>query len=252
MESMCPSCADVRQFDDTNHCTECGYHAEPTTAEQSVPQAFKPTVRAKKIPVDVQLAVTNDRTGSSEAFAKGIPVAFEMIVDALEKKARSVSIHLQSHGDLDEGMLPLLLVDGGTPEEAKDAMCAVTYDGGGVAEEHHLDAIEHLMDSVPWADDPTASRGALLLFATADSKPLRSGQSAADLGREIKQRGLLLYLICEPTKQLRELASAAEGLVFPISNEPDAAELRNAAHQLGKSIQATLSQVPTENATVRA
>ncbi|MBN1516001.1 hypothetical protein JXA32_05485 [Candidatus Sumerlaeota bacterium] len=201
---------------------------------------FNPASRPK-IQCEVDLAVTVDRTGSSERFQSGIGAAYEIIASQVAAKARDVKCWVQTHGDLDEGQEIIMHTDAGTPEQAIDDIKKISYGGGGDPPEHHLDAIESLLDRVPWTADPSRARGAIVAFMTADTKPAKSGVSAGDLGMLIKDKGILLYLICEPTPMLQELADLAEGLVFQISNDPDPDELQRIAEQLAASIVVTVS-----------
>jgi hypothetical protein len=216
-----------------------------TGSGQAAPTLIRPASRPK-MQVDIDLAVTVDRTGSSDRFRTGIPITLEAIVTQIEGKARSVRCWLQSHGDQDDGQFPLLHTDGGTPNQAVDDCKRITYGGGGDAEEHHLDGIEHLLNTVPWSSDRSRSRGAILALLTEESKPLTSGKTAQQLGMEIKSRGILLYLICEPRPMLRELVNTAEGLMFQISNNPDLAELQRIASQLAASVIATVGSGSTK------
>jgi hypothetical protein len=200
----------------------------------------------------VEVAATVDRTGSSKSFEVGIPLTFETIVRQLAAKARSVKCWLASHGDLDEGQDFVVHTDGGTPDQAIADIKKISYGGGGDAEEHHLDAVESLLNKVPWTANPARARGAILAFTTADSKPARSGISACDLGAEIRRRGILLYLVCEPTPTLHDLVKSAEGLMFQITNSPNPAELQKIAAQLAASIVATVATGGTVPLTVPA
>ena len=77
---------------------------------------------------------------------------------------------------------------------------------------------------------------------TADRKPARSGMTVQQLGEVIKQRGLLLYLVCEPMPTMRELIQAASGMMFAISNSPNPADLQRIAAQMSASIVASVAK----------
>lgn len=229
----CPSCQ-LELDPAVSVCPSCAYRIDGTSNPLTLlPQ---PPARRPKIQVEVDLAVTVDRTGSSKAFATGIPRTFELVVGQLAGKARTVKVWLQSHGDLDEGQEHILHTNGGTPDAAVADIQQIVFDGGGDPPEHHLDAIEALLDQLPWTADPLRARGAILAFMTADTKPARSGVSAAALGQAIRDNGVLLYLVCEPTPTLQELVTAAGGLLFPITNNPDPTELQVIAAQVAASI----------------
>lgn len=242
MNPRCPSCGELQSSAQAAACEACGHTFHRT---QSRTPTFKPAARPKKIQVCVDLALTVDRTASSAQFAAGIPMTAELILDQMSAKAREMRVWVQSHGDLDEGQEPLLLTDAGQPAQAVSDLRTIDYSGGGVPEEHHLDAIANLLDVVPWTADPSKARGAILAFMTAESKPLRSGQSPAELGRSIAERGILLYLVCQSSARLDELCDAAGGMQFEISNAPDADELQQIASQLAASLVATVGQGKT-------
>ena len=234
----CPSCQ-TQVNASTDVCPSCGWRFNATSGKpaQSI---VRPATRPK-IQCQVDLAATVDRTGSSLRFQTGIPQTYEMIVSQVKPKVRKVNCWLASHGDLEEDQDFIIHTDAGTPEQAIEDIKKISFGGGGDASEHHLDAIESLLNRVPWTADPSRARGAIIAFMTADTKPAKSGISAAVLGKQIRDRGILLYLVCEPTPTLQELAFAAEGLVFQISNNPDPSEMQRIAAQLAASIVATVA-----------
>jgi len=245
----CPSCqAQLNASADV--CPSCGWRFN-TSSGVPGPSIVRPATRPK-IQCQVELAATVDRTGSSERFQTGIPQTYEMIVSQVKAKARDVKCWLASHGDLDDGQDFVIHTDAGMPEQAFEDIKKISYGGGGDPPEHHLDAIEALLHRVPWTADPARARGAIVAFMTADTKPAKSGISPGALGRKIKDKGILLYLVCEPTPALQELASAAGGLVFQISNNPNQAELQKVAAQLAASIVATVASGATVPMTVPA
>ena len=245
----CPACQNKCDTS-VDVCPNCGwkFNKSPGVPGKSIVHlAARP-----KIQCEVDLAATVDRTGSSKQFETGIPLTYEKIVSQVKAKARKVKCWVSSHGDLDEGQDFIIHTDAGTPEQAVRDIKKVCYGGGGDQPEHHLDGIETLLERVPWTADPSRARGAILAFMTADSKPARSGVTAAELGKKIRDRNLLLYLVCEPTPTLQELASAASGLIFQISNNPDPASLQQIASQLSASIVATIASGGTVPMTVPA
>lgn len=238
----CPSCQ--AQVDaSAGVCPACGWKFNAGVGNISS-SLVCPATRPK-IQCEVDLAVTVDRTGSSEPFKVGIPKTLEEILQQLKAKTREVKVWLITHGDFDDGQDIIMHTSGGTPEQAIEDIKKVSYGGGGDPPEHHLDAIEFLLNKTPWTANLARARGAILAFTTADSKPTKSGISARDLGAEIKRRGILLYLVCELTPTMHELATAADGIVFQITNSPDPTELQKIAAQLGASIVATIASGST-------
>jgi hypothetical protein len=225
---QCPSCQ-VQVEASAGVCPTCGWKFNVGGGKPG-PSLVRPAARPK-IQCEVELAATVDRTGSSKPFEVGIPLTFETIVRQVAAKARSVRCWVASHGDLDEGQDFVVHTNGGTPDQAVKDIKLIAYGGGGDPPEHHLDAVESLLNKIPWTANPARARGAILAFTTADSKPTRSGISARDLGAEIRRRGILLYLVSEPTPTLQDLVSAAEGLMFQITNSPDPVELQKIAAQ---------------------
>ncbi len=237
MSTECPSCRKELSQPRPAHCPYCGWRFEP---KAGAPVLTKPAPRPK-LPVDLVLAVDIDRTGSSSRFQEGIDRSLEQILPALEHKVASVKGFLWSHGDLDEGQQPVLLTDGaGAGQMLADAK-TIVYDGGGDPPEHHCDAVENLLQNVPWAAQTRAGRGAIIGFMTAYSKPARSGRSAREIGEKVARKGILFYLICEPTPTLAELCEAAGGLMFRISNDPEPEQMQAIAAQVGASIVASVT-----------
>lgn len=245
---LCPSChSDVESGNSV--CPVCNWQfTELSTV--AIPTEVLAAARPR-IQVEVELAQVVDRTGSSREFQTGIMLASETIFRQVEAKARSLKVWLQSHGDLDLGEEAVLHTDGGTSAQALTDLRHIVFEGGGDPPEHHLDALETILNVVPWSDDPRRARGAVVAFLTADSKPARSGVTAAEIGEEYRRRGLLLYLVCQPTPTLEELRNAAGGLLFEISNTPRAEDLSRIATQLAASIlhtmgtRATMPLAPT-------
>jgi hypothetical protein len=238
----CPSCQ--TQVDaSVDVCPSCSWRFNAPGLKAGL--SIAPPAKRPKIQCEVDLATTVDRTGSSQQFQSGIPQTYELILSQVKAKARNVKCWLASHGDLDEGQDFIIHTDAGTPEQAIEDVKKIAYGGGGDPPEHHLDAIEAILNRVPWTADPSRARGAILAFMTADTKPAKSGIRAAELGNRIKDKGLLLYLVCEPTPTLQELADAASGLMFRISNNPDPAEMQRIAGQLAASIVASVQRGST-------
>jgi hypothetical protein len=235
MQIPCPYCQSFVE-DSAACCSACGSNLQRAPQMSVVRPAGRPKMQS-----DVELSLLVDRTGSSHRFSRGIVNSVPIITEQIERKARKLTVWLQSHGDEDYGQFPVLLTNGGTAEQALRDLRTIVFEGGGDEEEHHLSAIENMANSVPWTADPKKARGALLAFMTADSKPAGSGQSARELGESLRNRGLLLYLICEATPQFRELCEGAGGLMFPISNDPDPKEMQKIAGQLSASIVQTIA-----------
>ena len=243
----CPSCQ--TQVPPTSTvCPTCGWKFNAGGGKPG-PTIVRPATRPK-IQCEVDLYATIDRTGSSDRFRTGIPQTYGTIVSQIKAKARTVKCWVASHGDRDEGQEVILHTDAGTPEQAIEDIRKINYGGGGDAPEHHLDAIEEAIARVPWTADPSRARGAILAFVTADAKPARSGATAAQNGQREKDRGLLLYVVCEPTPTLQEMVMAAGGLMFQITNSPDPTELQKIAAQLAASIVATVASGSTLPMTV--
>jgi len=241
MSQSCPSCqAEVKNSAST--CNVCGWSFDEQPQKSAV--AVRPAARPK-IQAEVEVAFGIDRTASSNQFATGIPGTAELVLRQLEMKARKVICRVQTHGDQDEGQMPILVVEDATADQAIDEIKRIAYEGGGDPPEHHLDAIEHLLNTTPWSMDPSRARGAILAFLTADTKLATTGSTAAQIGKKVKDQGVLLYLVCQPTPTLREMVEAADGLMFEITNEPNAGELQVIAGKLAASIVATVGSGAT-------
>lgn len=247
--TYCPSCQ-TEVDTSVDVCPSCGWRFNTTGAKPG-PTLVRAATRPK-IQTEVEVAWLHDRSASGSAWAAGAPVTAKIIADEVGAKARSQKWWVRSHSDEELGEMPVLHTDGGTPDQAVEDIKNIPHSGGGDPPETHLSAIEEALDAIPWTMDPTRARGALIAYINADSKPAKSGNSAAEIGRRIKDKGILLYLICEPTPTLQELATAAEGLVFQISNTPSPDELRQIGSQLSASIVATVASGGTVPMTVPA
>jgi hypothetical protein len=241
MSKFCLSCQNM--VDESERvCSFCGHSFSSDnriTLSRIVP-APKPKVSA-----NVEIYTLDDYTQSSDRFAAGIPLTFDLIIRDVVLKARSVTCSLQLHGDLDEEQPITLVADRVSPAECLDELRMVRYDGGGDPPEHHLDAVLHAMRTGGYSFMP-GTRRVMLLFCTADSKPSREGKSPEEIGEMLKSRGVLLYAICESAPRINAFIEAAKGYHEPISNSPDTERLR----QIAKSISASIIKTVASGATV--
>lgn len=210
----------------------------------------QPVRRVNKIQPEVIIGIAKDITGSSGPFAEGTHRSTELILRAVSAKARLVRGYQLTYGDEDCGQCPVLITNDGTVEQVLADSAHITYGGGGDAPEHHLSGIRELVNVVPWPTDPRKGRGAVVVFMTADTKPDATGMTGRQLGEEIRARGLLCYLVCEPYPFAEELVDAAQGLMFPITNNPDPGQMQRIAAQLSASILATVGAGATRPMTV--
>jgi len=223
----------------------------PLTRPISVPRVPVMPAARPKVPCDVQLCIEIDHTGSTQKFELGVPESLAIILKLISTKARRVTVWVIVHGDHDAGQQEEVLLDGGTPEQAIEAVKRIKYEGGGSIPgpygdpEHHLDAVEFALGHVPWAVDRTSGRGCIILFSSSESHPARSGATPAQIGERVKEKGVLLYCVSEPTPMLREMCSAGGGLLFQITNTPDPTELQKIAAPVAASIAASLARGST-------
>jgi len=215
-------------------CPGCGYQMPATTAPVVISTGVVRPAARKKLE-NIVLGIGIDRTGSSEQFASGILEMSRMLLNGIAALIPNVRVLVQSHGDLDFGE-PILMVTDGTPTQAIDDISRVAYGGGGDREEHHLDALESIIAKAPWYCDKAQGRNVLILFATADSKPAKSGVTPEQLGQQLRDRNVLVYLVCEPNPTFETIARVAGGTVLPISVNPDQAQIDSIAHLLTASI----------------
>jgi hypothetical protein len=205
-------------------------------AEDAVePDMLMPSSGLRKVPVQVDLVFAIDRTGSSHEFAEGIRKAIPMIGEPVVGKAARVRFFLHTHGDLDCNEHPVMLVSGGSLDEVREAARHIQFEGGGDPPEHHAQALEAVLSSVDWGLPPR-SRGAIVLFTTSDSKPSPSGLSFQQIGAALAARGVLLFAVSQLEPGIRALVGGAQGMAFPISNDPSAAEMQRIATQVAASV----------------
>jgi len=224
--------------------------ASGQNALASSPMIVMPKRQHIKIQPEVHIGFAIDRTGSSGPFAQGIKQSVALILKPIQEKARLVRVWQQTHGDEDYDEHPILITDGGTVEQALADNARIVFEGGGDAPEHQLSGIHALVKIMGRVSDPRKSRGAIIACMTDDTKPDREGMMSRSLGEKIKEFGLLFYAICEPYPFAEELTEAAGGLMFPITNEPDPAQMQRISAQLSASILATVAAGATRPMTV--
>ncbi len=230
--TKCPSCSAEFDATHTASCPNCGFQVSLTLA----PAIVQPTRRLHKISASVLVSLLIDITGSTGKFAKGVPLAVKQILEPISAKARETKVYVHTGGDLDCGQQCTLLCNGVSVPEAIAEVARLHYGGGGDEPETHADSVETVMTTTPWELDARKWRNALMIFLTADSKPARSGITPRQLGRALKTRGILVYLVAEDYPFARELAAAAEGLFFVISNDPDPVQMQQIAAGISQSI----------------
>jgi len=192
--------------------------------------------QVRKVPVQVDLVFAVDRTGSSQQFAAGIRRAIPMIARPVIEKAARVRMCLQTHGDLDYNEHPVMLVREGQLDEITAAAEHMRFEGGGDPAEHHAHAIETVLDTVNWSGVPPKTRGAVVLFSTADTKPSPSKRSFEEIGRALQARHIMLFAVCQMEPGIRAMVEAAGGMAFPISNDPDLAEMQRITSRVAASV----------------
>ena len=231
--SPCPSCQTL--FDrSAGECSNCGHRVKETVLANT----FREGVIRPKIMQPVQFTTEVDATGSSGPFAKGVALSLEIILNELAKKVADITTWVQIHRDEDDGDMPQLLTNGGTVRDAISDIGRIKYHRGGDNPETHLSGIEDLFNRVPWESRAT---GVMLVFTTDETKPARSGKSPRELAEAIRNKGVLFYMISEPTPKLNELVEAADGMMFQISNSPSEGEMKAIAAQVGASVTHTIA-----------
>jgi hypothetical protein len=213
-----------------------------SSAETLDPDMVMPAQRDRKVPVQVDLVFAIDRTASSLEFAAGIRQAIPMIARPVIAKAARVRLFLQTHGDLDCNQQPVMLVRDGQLDDVVTAVQHLRFEGGGDPPEHHTHAVETALDSVDWSGVPPRSRGAIVLFTTADTKPSPSGRSPQEIGQSLAARGVLLFAVSQLEPGVRAMVDAAQGMAFAISNDPSVAEMQGIASRVAASVTDSIVQ----------
>lgn len=247
MNPTCPSCN--VEFDLSGICPQCGYdlvqNGQPHQAGAADP--IVTATRRAQGNGTAQVVISIDRTGSSGRFAAGVGQAVSLLLRHAQSQASDVKCWVRSVGDLDFGEDTILLTDGGSAEDAEKAAHGINFRGGGDPKETHLDGIAAAIDQTPWTVATSNQVSVLVVFATSDTKPSRDRRTAKDLGRLLRERDIATFLIAEPFPWAWELAKAARGELFPISNSPDPALMARIGTSIGRTVAKTLS-APKQNA----
>ncbi|HUN41585.1 MAG TPA: hypothetical protein VMU81_14965 [Acetobacteraceae bacterium] len=230
-------------FPETNTTDAPWTRAGAGNAEEGLdPEMVMPRSSARRVPVQVDLVFAIDRTGSSHEFAVGIRQAIPMIARPVIEKAARVRLFLQTHGDLDYNEHPVMLVRDGGLDDIVTAAQHLSFGGGGDPPEHHAHALETALECVDWGGVPPKSRGAIVLFSTADTKASPSGRTAQQIGQALAARGVLLFAVSQLEPGVNALIDAAHGMAFPISNEPSVAEMQRIASRVAASVTDSIIQ----------
>ncbi len=231
---QCPSCQQYIE-DSQGSCPVCGWKLQLSAPGQSRVSLVQ-APRRPKIQAAVLLAMLVDGTGSAYQFAIGILMMIQQILTATAAKAREVRVFTQIHRDEEYAEMPEVITSAADIHQAIEDSKKIQFFGGGDASETHADAIVRALQKAPWIKDSRVGRNVIILFTTADTKPLRCGRTLEELGEAIQQRGILYYWIGEPARQLERICQAAGGMFLPITNDPDPRDCQMVAAACSASI----------------
>jgi len=235
--SYCPSCQSELDASVGTACPKCGYSVSIIPVEQSLAVCAHRAIR----PGSVKVGATLDGTGSTGAYQASIPLIFGDVLECLASLVAKLDIDVWKHGDEEYKEAPAQLVQSGSALEALAAVRSIRYGGGFDAAETHATQIERLLNVTAWGTRLVGCRNVLLAFLTDDTKPLPSGKSMRQLGAEIKDKRVKLFLVCQSTPTLRDLVDAAGGFLIEISNNPDSAEVKKVVNSLCAALTVTMS-----------
>lgn len=190
---------------------------------------------------NLEVGVLVDATGSGATFSHGVPLAARVILTEVERRVGQLSVFVQTHGDEDYGERPQVVCHGADARAASAAVAAIRYEGGGDAKETHLSAIESALRRFGERPLHAAGRRVMLAFVNDETKPARSGRTPKQVGLAARELGLLVYLVCEPTRSLRAFCDSAGGLVVPISNNPTEEMMLSLARRIAGSVAYSVS-----------
>jgi len=245
MNFYCQSCQEPYSPDETE-CTNCGWTFNESSQGLIVPPSIPVRLTSRAPVARAEIAVTIDRTESSRQFEKGIPQTVETILREVEPEVASMTVWLQSHGDEDHGQEPILHTDAGSVSQVVSDMATIRFAGGGPPDEDHLKAFEHLTNTTPFS----GRHGVLLALINAESKPLGNARTPRQLGEELQDRGILVYVVGQPAPRIVEFVRAADGMFVPISNTPTPTELSDVAQRISRSMTVTIPSGSTTPITV--
>ena len=235
--SYCSSC--LAEFDASTGkaCPHCGYLAGNTPLDK----AFTVQAHRTKGPGLIKLAVAIDRTESSRAFQAGMKAILADTFTFIGNMVSKLDIDLWSYGDETCQEQPVQLVQSGDARQVLETAQGICFSGGFDIPETHATQVERLVTVTSWGVSLLGCRNVILAMMTGDTKPAASGRSMKAIGADMKAKRIKLILVAEPTQNLRDLVSAADGFLIEITNNPDSDEIKRVTNRLCATLTLPLS-----------
>lgn len=234
----CPSCNELIASR-ILACDKCGYQLIGGT-----PARLRVIAQRTLIPVTAHLHYLVDTTGSTAVRSGNITKFTQSSQKIVGSKAAKLLTSVYSCGDLEPGggeapKPTVALAEGVSPAQSEAVLKSLIYEGGGDAEETHLDSIEAVLNWIPPGE--RAERHSLIAFFTDASKPMRSGMTPQELGARARAQGVFPVLVCQPCPLLESFREASGGLMYPITRDPSDDEITEVASKVAVSVLASLT-----------
>lgn len=200
-------------------------------------------------PERVCLTVSDDATGSGARWATVIEKVTEHLVKEMEQRFVAVKWDYVAMRDMDIGEEDEYRLRGGTGADLLREQKLIKRTGGGDAPETFARTVENLLSDPGWNVYTGALEAlGLVKFTTSDTKPALYN-SLVELGEELKNRKIKLFVIGTPGTNMEELVRAADGFFFPLNVNPTDAEAREIVAKLAATVKTTMGGAVTGRGT---
>lgn len=216
----------------------------PAGTSKGIPGMPRAGINGKR-PERLKIAFKDDASGSGAPWARSIETITEQLVHELSSRFLAVSYDYVGMRDMDIGEADEYRLRGGSGEDLLREQKLLRRTGGGDADETFFQTVENHLSSPDWLTYTGASEAlGLIMCTTSSSKPAKHN-TVEQLGEELKQRRIKLFVIGEPGSNMEDLVRAADGFFFPLRVDPTPAEAQEIATKLAATVKTTMAGMVT-------
>lgn len=219
-------------------------NASSAGTSKGIPGMPRAGINGKR-PEHVKISYNDDASGSGAPWARSIEAITGHLVAELASRFLSVTYDYVGMRDMDIGEADEYRLRGGSGEDLLREQKLLRRSGGGDADETFFQTVENHLSNPDWMPDTgSAEARGLIMATTSGSKPAKHN-SVDEIGQELKQRRIKLFVIGEPGSNMEELVRAADGFFFPLRVDPTPAEAKEIATKLAATVKTTMGGMVT-------